>query len=141
MNQYDYASPRGAYHEPCEKIAYATEVLAASALRRCKSLGRPETGHYHCPRCEMFHLTSGLTIDIQPVAQLQIGTNTLDIAKSNSAAGKRTMLRLSFQMADERTFTRGITMTHEQATGLLDALILAIYDNEESDSESEAACH
>lgn len=125
----------GFYHEPCEKIAYSTEVYARAALKRCQSLGRDEHAFYHCPECHLFHLTSSrqkLTLDIEPIATLRVGPNTLDLAKTASSLGERIVLRLAYRAADSNVITRTVTMQRDQAVELLDALIVSLYNNSEN---------
>lgn len=54
--EYDVPTPSDTY--PCQKVGYATELLARAVLEQAKQDGRSVKDAYVCNRCNCWHLTS-----------------------------------------------------------------------------------
>lgn len=137
-----YNSVRGSYHDPCEKIAYATKALAEAALRNCQRLGRGEKSAYRCPKCRMHHLTRQSpesAYEKQEVGTVDNGSQKVSVARIVQRGEASLSLRIERNERERKSYQ----VTHldrARATELLDVLIQALYGGSESqdgDPQSE----
>lgn len=123
---------KGGYCEQCEKFAYATEPLAASALRLARAKGRAEKSYYRCERCGMFHLSSRpaeINYKMEASNVVQVGGTRFGIARKVKATGSEIGLCINFVSKDGTEKNSVYNMSLDQARAMLDAFIQALYDN------------
>lgn len=126
---------RGWYCERCEKVAYATEALAAGALRLLRAKGRGSESFYHCQVCGMFHLTSRRTetnYRMEVPVFVQVGTTRIGVARKVKATGIEIGVSIVFTTADGTERNAVCDMSTEKARIVLDALTRAL-DEEGAD--------
>lgn len=129
---------RGSYLEKCDKRAYATEHLAAAQLRLLRARGRTEQSYYRCPKCSMYHLSGrepAKSYALEAQNSIEVNGTIIRFARLVRATDTVVGMALSYTRPDGDKKNSYYNMTREQAQRMLDALIEALYDNSEEETE------
>ena len=126
---------RGWYCEQCEKLAYATEALAAGALRLQQRRRQCVRSYYRCQTCGMYHLSSRrpeTNYRMAVPSVVHVGTTRIGVARKVKATGIEIGVSITFTTADGTERNAVCDMSTEKARTVLDALTRAL-DEEGTD--------